>query len=129
MIKVSFDVIINSQRPLQTLMAAQLPIAISYRLSRAVKQINAELKEFYASHKILLEKYGEHDEQGQLIIDRENNSIPINSEYQAIFQEEMSKLLAVEISIDIEPINLLELTNVNISAQELYWLEKFLIVG
>ena len=129
MIKVTLDVIINSQGPLQTLMAAQLPIAISYRLSRAMRQINEELKEFYATHKVLVEKYGEHDDEGKLIIDKENSSIPIQSEYQQLFQEEMSRLLAVEIHIDIEPINILELTNVNISAQELYWLEKFLIVG
>lgn len=129
MIKVTLDVIINSQGPLQTLMAAQLPIAISYRLSRAMRQINEELKEFYATHKVLVEKYGEHDNEGKLIIDKENNSIPICTEYQELFQSEMAKLLAVEIHIDIEPINILELNNVNISAQELYWLEKFLIVG
>lgn len=129
MIKVTLDVIINSQGPLQTLMAAQLPIAISYRLSRAMRQINEELKEFYATHKVLVEKYGEHDSEGKLIIDKENNSIPICTEYQELFQSEMAKLLAVEIHIDIQPINILELNNVNISAQELYWLEKFLIVG
>lgn len=128
MITITLEELVSSQTSLQKISSMQLPIAVSFKLARGIKQINEELKEFYEAQKKIGEKYGERDERGELKIDTKTGNIPISSEKQQEFQAELNALLAVEVKLNMDPININELESLNMSAQELYWLDKFIVM-
>lgn len=127
MIKITLEELVNSQNILQKLITEKFPISTSYAISRIIKKVNIELKEFYDAQSEMAEKYGERNELGTLLTDLKTGNTPVKEEYKEQFQKEMTDLLKIEVILEVNPINIEQLSNINVSAQELFWLDKFLI--
>ena len=115
--KLSNERLVNSVGVLSKLTNLELPIKLSYALSKNITKIDVELKAYNMEREKLLNKYGEKDEEGKLklsekgevnILDREN------------FNKEIAELLQCESEIDIHLIDLEKIdTEIKITPGEL----------
>ena len=115
--KLSNERLVNSVGVLSKLTNLELPIKLSYALSKNITKIDVELKAYNMERGKLLNKYGEKDEEGKLklsekgevnILDREN------------FNKEIAELLQCESEIDIHLIDLESInTDIKITPGEL----------
>ena len=115
--KLSNERLVNSVGVLSKLTNLELPIKLSYALSKNITKIDVELKAYNMERGKLLNKYGEKDEEGKLklsekgevnILDREN------------FNKDVAELLKCESEIDIHLIDLESIdTDIKITPGEL----------
>ena len=115
--KISNERLVNSVGVLSKLTNLELPIKLSYALSKNITKIDVELKAYNMERGKLLNKYGEKDEEGKLklsekgevnILDREN------------FNKDVAELLKCESEIDIHLIDLESIdTDIKITPGEL----------
>ena len=116
-LKISNERLVNSVGVLSKLTNLELPIKLSYALSKNITKIDVELKAYNMERGKLLNKYGEKDEEGKLklsekgevnILDREN------------FNKDVAELLKCESEIDIHLIDLESIdTDIKITPGEL----------
>lgn len=100
------------------LTSKELPLKLSYRLSRFLRKVTDELSIVEQERIRLVEKMGVESE-GKIIIPAEKSE-----EFKKVF----GTLLAEEIDIDIAPVSLGELGDIQLSPQDLMNLEKIIIV-
>jgi uncharacterized HAD superfamily protein len=103
----------------------ELPIKISYKLSRLNKILIEEYQQFEESRKKLIDKYGSKDSDGNLIT--QDDLVQFNEENRVLFINEFSDLLDIDIHINFEPININELEDIKISPLDLLKLDSFII--
>lgn len=120
MIKLSNEKLVNSIQALNNLSQQQLPITISYAISKNIDKIESELKIYNKERKKLIEKYSAKDEDGKTKFG-ENESVTIEVEYIEDWNREMIELLGMENEIHIHQISIskLEDSNFNIAPSEL----------
>jgi hypothetical protein len=102
---------------LNKLLTAELPVTVSFRLSRMIKKLAEELVFFEDSRKKLVEKYGVTDSEGKTTVTPEN---------QAIFIDEINQLLSVTVELPDVKITVEDLRDVKISAVEIASLEPWI---
>lgn len=119
-LNLSNERIVNTINALGRLNNAQLPIKVSYAISKNVNKIEKELKVYDTERKKLVNKYGEKDKEGKLKVD-ENGNIPLKEEHIEDWNRDIKELLSIENEIDIHMIQLDDLLNsdCNISPGEL----------
>ncbi|AFH47785.1 Hypothetical protein IALB_0071 [Ignavibacterium album JCM 16511] len=88
----------------------KLPIKQAYMLAKFIPKVQKELETFESLRIKLLEKYGEKREDGQIQV-KENNLEE--------FQQEISKLLDVEINFDSPKLALSDLDKIGLSVIDL----------
>ena len=117
--KVKLEKIVNGKAALSKLLNEPLPIKASYRLSKIIRKVESELKDFEAKRFELIKKYGAEDQEKQTW-----TVIPENVE---TFTKEINDLLSLEISLELDALHVEELGNASISATELLQLEGFIL--
>jgi len=115
MIKITVGEIVQNIQVLNKFLSKELPIQKAFKLSRALKKIDPELKAFEEQRLKLVKKYGE-EKEGQIIVSQ------INIQK---FQEEVDPLLRLELEMDIDPISVKEIDD-KFSPVELQAIDKFL---
>jgi len=92
---------------------------LSYRLIKLTKKINSEVTDFEKARNELIKKYGKTDEKGI-------TSVPKDKIEE--FSKELEPVLAEELKMDISliPYNLLEKSKIELSANDLIAIEKFI---
>lgn len=90
----------------------QLPIRVSYSIAKNVSKIENELKVYNAERQKLIDKYCIKDEEGNNIID-ENNQLKIDDENLEVWNKEVNELLDIEVDISIHKFNENDLINAN----------------
>ncbi|QNO14916.1 hypothetical protein HYG86_09090 [Alkalicella caledoniensis] len=105
---------------LQVLIEKEIPIKVSYRISKMVKKVVEEYNLFEESRQKLLEKHGEKDEKGQLI-SKEGMVVFKDAEE---FHKEFHSLSNTDIELDIKSLKLDDLGNITLSPKTLLALDK-----
>ena len=103
--------LVNSIGVLSKLTNMELPIRLSYAISKNITKIDRELVAYNKEREKLIEKYGEKDEEGKLKTKEDGtiNILDIES-----FNKDLKEILDIETEVDIHVIDL-EKVNVDIN--------------
>ncbi len=115
--KLSNEKLVNSIGVLSKLTQMELPIKLSYALSKNITKIDRELTVYNKERQKLIEKYGEKDEEGKLKTKEDGtiNILDIDS-----FNKELKEILEIETEVDIHVIDLEKVNaDINITPGEL----------
>lgn len=99
--QIKLSQLVNSEEALVKLLETKLPVKKAYWLSRFVKKISPELQSFNDSKMKLFTELGE--------IQKDEKTTKIKPENMAKFQDEMVKLLDIEVDIDVEKFDIADL--------------------
>jgi len=84
------------------LLQEKLPIKTAYWIGKTLKKLASESQEFEASRQLLINKYGDKDDQGNLII--ENNEYKLTDKKG--FNKEYSELAIIEVEVTFTPVEI-----------------------
>lgn len=106
--KISNEKLVNSIGVLTKLTNMELPIKLSYAISKNITKIDRELVAYNKEREKLIQKYGEKDEEGKLKTKEDGtiNILDIES-----FNKDLKEILDIETEVDI---NLIDLEKVNV---------------
>ena len=109
--KLSNEKLVNSIGVLNKLTNMELPIKLSYAISKNITKIDRELTAYNKEREKLINKYGEKDEEGNLKTKEDGtiNILDIDS-----FNKDLKEILDIETEVDIHLIDL-EKVNVDIN--------------
>lgn len=124
MIEIKLGEILNAQNVLNKISNANFPIVYAYKISKLLSLLEIEIKSYYQAQNILLEKYGQHDANNQLIVEKGN--VAIIPEKIPDFNEELKELMNVDIQIASDPIPLSQINGMNMTPRELLSISKFI---
>jgi len=117
-LKLTNQELLNSIPTLQELSKEQLPIKISYTISKNIKIIEEELKIYEEERQKLIKKHAELDKEGKPKVNDNGNYI-IKQENQLDFNKEVLELLNIETDVNICKVDLNALDGLKISPLEL----------
>lgn len=115
--KISNEKLANSINVLSKLINMELPIKLSYALSKNITKIDRELEAYNKERQKLIEKYGEKDEEGKLKTKEDGtiNILDIDN-----FNKDLKEILEIETEVDIHLIDLDKFeADINITPGEL----------
>lgn len=115
--------ILESINNLRAVAQKQLPVKVSYTISKNISQIESELKIYEKERQKLIEKYAEKDEDGKIISDERNQ---IKFADVVGWDKDIKELLDIENDVDIRKFKLDELNGFNISAAELQAIDSMI---
>lgn len=113
----------NIEESIKKLVNSEIPIKISYRLSKIIAKLSTELSLFEEHRIALVRKYAEttEDESG-------TSQVKVSQENMPLFIEEFNTLLQEPVTIQFVPININSLgDNLNFSPLDMVNLQKFFI--
>ena len=125
MIKVTITDILNGTEILQKLSNTGLKAKLAWQVSRLLKAVDKEVQEFNETRMALIKKYGEKDENGELITDDKGNCKIITENVEK-FSAELNELVAAEIEINANKIKMDDLENIDFTPSEMVALEPFI---
>jgi single-stranded DNA-specific DHH superfamily exonuclease len=108
--KVSLGEIYMSTSAMNKMIDASLPAKLSFRLVRAMREMNDVLKNLEEERSKLIKKYGKDNGDGNITVSEENKSQ---------FLEEFTNLLSEEIEIQWEPIDPEALGDISLSVSDI----------
>ncbi|MBU6137279.1 hypothetical protein [Clostridium tertium] len=115
--KLSNEKLVNSIGVLSKLTNMELPIKLSYAISKNITKINRELVVYNKERQKLIEKYGEKDKEGNLKAKEDGtiNILDIDS-----FNKDLKEILEIETEVDIHVIDLEKVdVDINITPGEI----------
>lgn len=116
--KITLGRLKSSEQALVKLSTSTLPINLAYKVSKILKIVSAELTELEEHRKKLVEKYGQDNGEGSLLVSADNIENFIN---------EINPLLEEEIDLPFEKIKSNALPNdLSFTPLEISQLEDFI---
>lgn len=115
--KCTLNQVYAAQPAIEKILKVDMPIAEAFLWGKLVKAINEELGQFEDCRKKLVDKYAT-EEDGKYSLPPENKDA---------FNNEVQKLLAIEVKMNIQPLDIASLGDIKISAIDVLALEPFLI--
>ena len=115
--KLSNEKLVNSIGVLSKLTNMELPLKLSYAISKNITKINRELVVYNKERQKLIEKYGEKDEESKLKTKEDGtiNILDIDS-----FNKDLKEILDIETEVDIHVIDLEKVdVDINITPGEI----------
>ncbi|WP_143314983.1 hypothetical protein [Clostridium sp. HBUAS56017] len=106
--KIKNEVLVNSVQVLRKLNNAELPVRVSFKVAKNIKEIEKELKIYEEEKSKLIDKYGEKDKEGK-IKTSENGTVNIFDVEN--WNRDIKELLSIEIDLNIEKIDISELSS------------------
>ena len=128
MIKVKIADLINSTETLQKLAQKDFKAKLAWSIARLLKSAETEIQGFNATRMNLIKKYGEKDENGELITD-ENGNCKINNDAVQEFSDELNEILETEVEINANQIDIELLENVEFTPSDMAILEPFIDIN
>ncbi len=125
MIKIKLGDLINSTEILQKLSQTEMKAKLAWSVTRLLKAADKEMQEFNETRMNLIKKYGEKDENGELITD-DNGNCKIMEENSAQFSNELSDLIGTEIEINANALSLDALEDKEFTPADMAVLEPFI---
>lgn len=107
---------------LNTIMTDHLPIKASYWVSKLAKKIDKEFGHSEEARMLLVKKYGELDENGNLI----SKGSQYNIKDRLAFDKEFNDLMKTEIDLDFNKIPLSLFGDADVTPASLLALDKFI---
>jgi len=108
---------------LNKLIDKEVNIKTSYKLSKLFKQLINEYNHFDENRIKLLNKYAEKDNNGEVKVNKENNSVFILDVNKGKFNKEFSELVSIEVEFVFEKVRLDDLGDTIISPRDLFNLD------
>ena len=105
---------------LNSLRSQLLPANQAYRIARIGRELDNEVNLYEAQRAEIIKKYCDKDENGNPIVD-ENGNITIKQENENFKKvvKELTKIANEHISINVEPLNLKELSEVKLTPEQM----------
>lgn len=114
MIKTKIKTILNAREAVQRLAQQTLPVAVSYRVTKLINAMNAEIAVYDAERIKLCERFGKlNDSKTSYTIEKGEE-----------FNGELSSLLDFDVELDVQKINLPE--TLSITPADLITLDDFI---
>lgn len=113
--KVKLAMLVGNEA-LQKLVDAPMPTATSFRVAKAVKEVQKELEVFEEQRQALIKKYGTEDSDKNLEIKPESKN-------WEKFINDYNELVNEEVDLNITKIDASSLSKVEMSAKDLLMLE------
>ncbi len=104
-----------------------IPIKSSFKISRLLNLLSIEAERYDESRFKIINKYGKKDEQGELIVNKDNNTISIQEDKLDVLNKEINDLNSIEITIEFDPISINDFGDINIAPKYLIDLNVFII--
>lgn len=127
MITIRLNDILNSIPIFREISNKSLPIKTAYQLARLIRELDRESTTFDESRRKIIEKYAEHDENGEFKQTDEGNVIIMPEQINACNQE-MAELLDTEIEINVDPIEIESLASIELTPAQMFSLEPFFVM-
>lgn len=125
MIEISVRNLLESATTLQGIMQKTLKGRPAFLLARIAREVDKEYTSFNNTRMQLIQKYGEKDENGNLVADESgNNKIPQSAIED--FNKEVSDLLETKVQLNVNAIPLDDLKDIDFTPQEMLALEVFI---
>lgn len=128
--KITINQLLAAEPVLNKLASAECETAtMAYSLAKIMKNISEELSLINQARNQLAQKYGERDEQGELKLNKQTGTIPIEESKQQDYVQEVNELLKQECEINIQPLPLDAIgkeINIKLSANSLLAIEPFI---
>ena len=125
MIKLTINELLNSTDILQKIASKELKARLALEVARMLKAAEKEIQDFNDVRMKLINKYGEKDENGELITDEEGKCKIVKEEITN-FSNELNDLVATEVEINANKIKLEQIENLDFTPAEMSILEPFL---
>ena len=125
--KIKSAIIVNGLQTILSLAEKPMPVSLAAKMVRLANDLNKENDLIEKQRRLILEKYGDKDEQGQLIINNGNVSFKENNNLQAA-QNELNELANLEVEITDRNITEDELikANLELTLNQLSVLQNFI---
>ena len=124
MIEINLSEIVNAVEPLKTLSNSKIKGRAAYRVAKFLKRVEEEYQLFETTRMNLVQEYCKKDDKGEPII--VDNSYSIDQERVAEFNTEINKLLNTTVTIDMDPISMDDLGDIEFTPGDIMLLEKFI---
>lgn len=128
MITVKISEILNSTDVLQKLSKKDFKAKLSWAIARLLKSIDKEIQEFNETRLSLVQKYGEKDENGNLITD-DNGNAKLEPSSISEFSTQLNELLDTSVEINANKINVDLLEDIDFTPTEVALLEPYIDFG
>ena len=128
MIKIKLQDLLNSTEALQRLAQTSLKARPAFYVAKLLKAADKEIQEFNETRMNLIKKYGEKDENGELITD-ENQNCKIPDQDISNFTQELNDLAATEVEINANKLRIDDLETVDFTPNDMSVLELFIDFG
>lgn len=125
MIKVKIVDIVNGTEALQKLAKTELKAKLAWQVSKLLKAAEQEIQIFNDTRMSVIKKYGEKDENGELITD-DNGNCKISDNNLILFNTELNELLSNEVEINANKLNINDFGDINFTPSEMASLELFI---
>lgn len=128
MIRVKLDNLISSVEALQKLSQTEMKARLAWQVTRLLKAADAEIQQFNETRMNLIRKYGEKDENGEIVVDDKNNC-KIAEDKVSDFTKELTDLAESEVEINANMIKIDDLDALEFKPAEMSALEPFIDFG
>lgn len=125
MIKIKLGELVDSTETLQKLSQKELKARLALSIARLLKEAEREIQNFNETRMNLIKKYGEKDENGELITDDKGNC-KIENENLSEFSSELNDILTMEVELNASKIKLDLLENLDFTPGDMAILEPFM---
>ena len=123
-VKIPLKEITQNIQLLSDLTTNTMPARTAYKFTKIIKQCVDEVNQYNVARKALIEKYAQRNEENEIIYD--NNQATVSSDNYTLFQQELNDLLNTEVEINVLPIKLNELDNLDFTPGQLIMLYPFI---
>ena len=124
MIKVKISDLLNSVDVLQKLSNQNFKAKLAWQVARLIRAAESELQTFNDTRLNLIRKYGEKDENGELITDENSNYRIVQSKAND-FSNELNELANSEVEINANKLDFALLEDLDFTPVEMAVLEPF----
>ena len=128
MITVKINDLLNSVETLQKLSQKDFKAKLAWQIARLLKSAEAEIQAFNDTRMNLIRKYGEKDENGELVTDERGNCKIVEAQVND-FSTELNDLVNSEVEINANKINIDLLEDLDFTPNEMAMLEPFVDMG
>lgn len=125
MITVRIVDLLNSVDILRKLATQDFKAKVAWSISRLLRSAESEIQSFNDTRMDLLRKYGEKDENGELVTDERGNC-RVPQEQLGQFNVELNELAQTEVEINGNKIPIDQLDGCNFTPTEITILEPFI---
>ena len=124
MIKIKLNDVVNATDAFNNIMQQSIKGSSAFKVARLARELDKEMETFNSERQKIIQKYGKKDENGQLILN-DNNQVSFDPEDIDTINNELNSLLETELEINADKIPATALEEFKITPKEMIGIEKF----
>ena len=124
MIKVKLNDIVNATETFNKIIRQPFKGSLAFKIARLARELDKEMQTFNTERQKIIQKYGEKDENGELVVD-EKGLVNFDKTNLKEINEEFDSLLNTELEINADKLPMDSIDNFEITPQEIISIESF----